>query len=117
MYNEQLLISIQEIVIIMEVERTELEEEYFSKIVGIWNGSKSISTKIKRSMKVVDSIDKIKWSKEIPANLTKFAEISLKAALLQAVEENLLKEFHGFPNSDVKDIFRDVTRQNNKRMY
>ena len=103
---------------IMKVERTELEKEYLSKIIEIWNKRKlTISQKIKKSMKVVDSIDKIKWPKEIPANLIKFAEISLKIILLQAVEENLSKEFHGLPNSNVRDIFRDVTRQNNKRMY
>jgi len=103
--------------IIME-ERTELEKEYLSKITEIWNKKKlTISQKIKKSMKVVDSIDKIKWPKEIPANLIEFAKVSLEIVLLQEVEENISNEFRGFPNSDVKDIFRDVTRQNNKRMY
>ena len=97
---------------IMENERTDLEQEYLDKIVKIWNGRKlMISEKIEKSLKVVDSIDKIKWSKETPANLTEFAKISLKSTLLQAVEEKLSEEFQGFPNSDIRDVFRDVTRQ------
>ena len=103
---------------IMENDRTELEKEYLSKIAEIWNGRKlKISEKIKKSLKVVNSIDKIKWPKEIPTNLIEFAKISLRLILLQAVEENLSKEFHGLPNSNVRDIFRDVTRKNDKRMY
>ena len=98
----------------METERTDFEQEYLDKITKIWGKKWKIPKKIEKSLKVVDSIDKIKWPKGIPANLSKFirlAEISLKLTLLQAVQDNIMNEFPGIESSDVKKVFLETTEQ------
>ncbi len=83
----------------METKRTELEEEYLDKIVRIWRRERlTIPEKIGRSLKVVNSIDKIKWPKRASSNLSELIKISLESTLLRAIEESIEREFQGLPD-------------------
>ena len=93
MYNKQLYTKKK--MIIMK-ETSELEKEYLSKITKIWEKRElAISEKIKVSMKVVDSIDKIKWPKKVPSNLVELVRMTLKSILLQEIEENVWRVVSG----------------------
>ena len=73
-----------------ETKRSDLEEEYLSKITKIWNRKNpTITAKIKMSMEVVNNVDWIEWPKKAPKILSELAGKSLKEVLLQSIGDNI----------------------------